>query len=89
MKKLNRKTKTARLLNQNSKKMKTEKFKIGDEVYYSGFKEIYIIAASHNNKPYSKETEELLEKWDYLITQKDKVGLIPVKEILLREINKK
>lgn len=69
--------------------MKTEKFKIGDEVYYSGFKEIYIIAASHNNKSDNKEIEALLKKWDYLITQKDKYGLIQVKENLLREVNKK
>ena len=62
----------------------TNKYKIGDEVYYNGFSEVYVIAACKEDKLNNQETNDLLKKWDYLITQKDKYGLIQVKENLIR-----
>lgn len=62
----------------------TNKYKIGDEVYYSGFNEIYIVAACKGDESNNQETKDLLKKWDYLITKKDKYGLIQVKENLIR-----
>ena len=61
-------------------------YKVGAEVFYKGFVEIYVIVACNGDSSNTKETKELLKKWDYLITQKDNHGLIQVKANLIKMI---
>lgn len=62
-----------------------QKFIIGDEVYYSGFLDIYLISANKGN-PNATETDILPVDWDYLITIKGGYGFIKVQENLIKKV---